>query len=216
MSDEQPEEPATTTEEETTDVVDEVKLYVGNLSFDTDENALRAAFEVHGTVTDVFLPSDRMSGRPRGFGFVTFASRSDAETAISKMDQTDLDGRTIKVNESRPKGEGGPRRSSGGGGGGGFNPDGKEEVKLYVGNLSFDTEEQTIRDFFGQYGSVSDCFMPTDRDSGRPRGFAFVTMPAADAQAAIEQANGYELEGRNIRVNESRPKYSGGGGYRNY
>jgi RNA recognition motif-containing protein len=100
-----------------------VKLYVGNLDYATDEQKLRDEFSQFGTVTDVFLPTEKGTQRPRGFGFVTLADRAAAEQAISKMDQSQLDGRTIRVNESRPKGS--PREP---GSGGGFNPSGREEV----------------------------------------------------------------------------------------
>ena len=102
---------------------DGIKLYVGNLDYATDEQKLREEFSQYGTITDVFLPVERGTQRPRGFGFVTFATRADAETAISKMDQAQVDGRTIRVNESRPKGSKPP-----GAGGGGFNAAAKESV----------------------------------------------------------------------------------------
>lgn len=90
------------------------KLYVGNLSYDTTDDGLRAAFEADGrAVADVFVPEDRETGRPRGFAFVEMGSDADAQAAIQALDGTDLDGRTIKVNEARPKAGGG-----GGGGGG--------------------------------------------------------------------------------------------------
>jgi len=194
---------------------DEVKLYVGNLDYATDEQRLRDEFAQFGSVTDVFLPVERGTNRPRGFGFVTLSTRDAAEKAISKMDQAQLDGRTIRVNESRPKGE---RGAAGPGGSGSFNSSGKEEVKLYVGNLSFDTPESEIRRIFEEFGTVTDCFMPTDRDSGRVRGFAFVTMPAAEAETACNKVNGQELDGRALRVNEAQPRGGGdrgggGGGY---
>jgi hypothetical protein len=174
----------------------------------TDDNKLRTEFGQFGTVTDVFLPMDRNSGRLRGFGFVTMADRESAEKAIAKMDQSELDGRTIRVNESRPKGERGPGGGGGsGGGGGGFNASGKEEVKLYVGNLSFDTAEPEIRRMFEEYGPVTDCFMPTDRDSGKVRGFCFVTMASADAEKACNGLNGRDVDGRALRVNEAQPRY---------
>jgi nucleolin len=168
----------------------------------TDEPRLRSAFGEFGTVTDVFLPMERGTSRPRGFGFVTLADRSSAEMAISKMDQSQLDGRTIRVNESKPKGSEG----LGPGGRGGFNPGNRDEVKLYVGNLSFETTEESVRSLFEQWGAVTDCFLPTDRDSGRVRGFAFVTMPAKEAEEACAKANGAELDGRSLRVNEAQPK----------
>jgi nucleolin len=168
---------------------------------------------------------ERGTNRPRGFGFVTYANRASAEEAISKMDQSQLDGRTLRVNESKPRGEGpadygnsggGGGRGGFGGSGGGkglgpggfgtFNPQGRDEVKLYVGNLSFDTNEEGVRNMFEAHGAVTDCFLPTDRDSGKPRGFAFVTMPAKDAEVACAKVNGLELDGRTLRVNEAQPK----------
>jgi RNA recognition motif-containing protein len=182
--------------------------YVLFLVLATDESRLREEFGKFGTVTEVFLPVERGTQRPRGFGFVTLATREAAENSISKMDQSQMDGRTIRVNESRPKGA----RPLGPGGAGGFNAAGKEEVKLYVGNLSFDSTAESIQKVFETYGAVSDCFMPSDRDTGKPRGFCFVTMISAAADQACEKLNGYELDGRAIRVNEAQPKGGGGGG----
>lgn len=84
-------------------------------------------------------------------------TREAAEKAIGSMDQSELDGRTIRVNESRPKGS----RPMGPGGSGGFNASGREEVKLYVGNLSFDTTQDGVQKLFEQYGTINDIFMPT-------------------------------------------------------
>jgi nucleolin len=179
----------------------------------TDEARLREEFGKYGKVLEVFLPTERATQRPRGFGFVTLETREGAENAISKLDQSQLDGRTIRVNESRPKGSSDPAaRPLGPGGNGGFNPTGREDVKLYVGNLAFDTTSDSIQKIFEQYGTVTDCFMPTDRDSGKVRGFCFVTMPSAAAEEACRKLNGYELDGRAIRVNEAQPKGGGGGG----
>ncbi len=91
------------------------KLYVGNLSFDLDEAAIRAAFEESGEVTDVFVVMDKMTGRPRGFAFVTMGSPEAAQAAIEQWNGTELGGRALTVNEARPKEE----RSGGFGGGGG-------------------------------------------------------------------------------------------------
>ena len=90
-----------------------MKLYVGNLSYDTSETALREAFAAHGTVQDLALISDRDTGRPKGFGFVTMSTSEEGNAAIAALDGKDLDGRNIKVNEARPR----PDRGAGGGGG---------------------------------------------------------------------------------------------------
>ncbi|MBT8484889.1 MAG: RNA-binding protein [Phycisphaerales bacterium] len=85
-------------------------------------------------------------------------------------------------------------------------------VKIYVGNLSFDTSEETLRSAFAAHGDVEDVAVITDRDTGRPRGFAFVSMPDSAARAAIEAMNGKELDGRTLNVNEARAKTDRGGG----
>ena len=86
-------------------------------------------------------------------------------------------------------------------------------MKIYVGNLNYNTMEDTLRNLFAEHGAVEEVHIPTDRDSGRPRGFAFVTMPNQnEGQAAIAAVNGQELDGRVLNVNEARPKTGGGGG----
>lgn len=86
-------------------------------------------------------------------------------------------------------------------------------MKLYIGNIAYTTTEQTLRDAFSQYGTVEDVAVIMDRETGRPRGFAFVTMKSdAEGKDAIEQLNGSQLDGRTIAVNEARPKTGGGGG----
>jgi len=85
-------------------------------------------------------------------------------------------------------------------------------MKLFVGNLSFNTTQQTLEETFGQYGQVDEVAVITDRETGRPRGFAFVTMEDNAAREAIEALNGQDLEGRSINVNEAKPRESRGGG----
>jgi cold-inducible RNA-binding protein len=91
-------------------------------------------------------------------------------------------------------------------------------MKLYVGNLSFNTTDPDLRDLFAQYGTVEDVHLVTDRGTGRSRGFAFVTMSsAAEGEAAITALEGKQVDGRNLTVNEARPKTEGGkGGKRSF
>jgi RNA recognition motif-containing protein len=85
--------------------------------------------------------------------------------------------------------------------------------RLYVGNLSYQTTELELRDSFGQFGTVADAKVVTDRETGRPRGFAFVEMSTdQEAQEAIAQMNGRELGGRALNVNEAQERSGGGGG----
>jgi cold-inducible RNA-binding protein len=94
-------------------------------------------------------------------------------------------------------------------------------TKMYVGNLPFKASAQEITDLFSQYGGVTDVFLPIDRESGRPRGFAFVSMDTPEAmQAAITGLNGKDFGGRLLAINEARPReerpggFGGGGGGR--
>ena len=108
-----------------------MKIYVGNLSFDSTNDEIAAEFSTYGKVESVAIPSDKLSGRPRGFAFVEMVSKSEAEAAIAGLNGKTLKDRTIVVNESRPRtdnrggGSYGNRRSGGygsggyGGGGGG-------------------------------------------------------------------------------------------------
>ncbi len=109
-----------------------MKLYVGNLSFNTSEAQLRDMFAAHGEVASASLVMDRETGRPRGFGFVEFNNDEHAKAAMAALSGTNVDGRNLTVNEAKPReggggggggggcgGGGGGRRGGGGGGGGG-------------------------------------------------------------------------------------------------
>jgi len=93
-------------------------------------------------------------------------------------------------------------------------------MKIYVGNMAFSTTQDSLDALFSNYGEVQEVAVITDRDTGRPRGFAFVTMEDEGGKQAIEALNGQEFEGRTLTVNEARPRENrggggGGGGYGN-
>jgi RNA recognition motif-containing protein len=88
--------------------------------------------------------------------------------------------------------------------------------KLFVGNLAFTTSESTLSELFASYGEISSCSIPKDRETGRPRGFAFVEMSSQEqAEAAIKGLNGQQVDGRQISVSVSQPKARTSGGDRN-
>ncbi|KAK7248198.1 hypothetical protein SO694_00081193 [Aureococcus anophagefferens] len=213
------------------------KLYVGNISFDMTQQDLNGLFGPYGKVTDAFLPTERETGRPRGFAFVTFSSPAEAQAAIADLDGKEIDGRALRVNVSDPgggggggysrrrrrrrrgraAGGGGRRRgggdSFGGGSGGGGRRQAAEGCKLFVGNISYDMTQGDLDQIFGPYGQLTDTFLPTERETGRPRGFAFVTFSSpAEAQAAIAAVDGQDIDGRALRVNLSDGGGGGGGG----
>lgn len=180
---------------------DGTKIYVGNLPFDTENEELSAMFEPYGEVSDCFIPLDRNDGRPRGFAFITM-SEENAKAAIEGLNGIEFGGRDIVVNESRPRTETSPSSSS-------SSPSQRNttrRLKLYVGNVSFQTEEEQLTDLFSDYGEIMDIYAPVDQETGRPRGFAFITMEAEAAAQAMNECDGYELDGRILRVNEAQAK----------
>eukprot|EP00957_Ditylum_brightwellii_P020044 1512713-Ditylum_brightwellii.AAC.1 len=125
--------------------------------------------------------------------------------------------RKYKRAQSRPREDRGKCGAPSGGGGysgGGGRGRSSGDVKLYVGYLSFDTMQELLCSLFEEYGSVSDVFVPIFRDSGKTRGFAFVSMSGRDANKAMQEVNGREFDGRALRVYEAMPKEprEGGGG----
>jgi cold-inducible RNA-binding protein len=88
-------------------------IFVGNVSFQTSEQQIRSLFETHGTVDRVNVVTDRDTGQARGFAFVEMSNTSEADQAIAVLNGTDVDGRTLNVNEARPKGSGGTGRGNG-------------------------------------------------------------------------------------------------------
>jgi RNA recognition motif-containing protein len=96
-----------------------MKMYVGNLSFNTSESQLQALFEPHGAVSSAALVMDRETGRPRGFGFVEMPNDAEAKAAMAALSGKNVDGRDLTVNEAKPREAGGGRGGFGGGGGGG-------------------------------------------------------------------------------------------------
>ncbi|KAH0720708.1 hypothetical protein KY285_005579 [Solanum tuberosum] len=204
----------------------DLKLFVGNLPFSVDSAALAELFERAGNVEMVEVIYDKLTGRSRGFGFVTMSSKAEVEAAEQQFNGYEIDGRALRVNsgpapEKRENSFGGGRggrsenssygggrseNSSYGGARGGRNFDSSNRV--YVGNLSWGVDDLSLRELFSDQGKVVDCKVVYDRDSGRSRGFGFVTFSSAqEVNKAIDSLNGFDLDGRSIRVSaaEERP-----------
>ena len=176
------------------------KIYVGNLPFDVVKEELIDVYSEYGNVIEVYVPVNQANGSGRGFAFVTM-SKEDAPRAIEATNGMDFGGRSLVVSEPLPPGEKIKKRA----------PVSKSfvqenQTKLYVGNLSFYTVEDTLIELFEEFGVVHDCFLPKDRETGGMRGFAFLTMDSDAAQRAIEELSGCELDGRAIKVNEAMPR----------
>ncbi|ESW16366.1 hypothetical protein PHAVU_007G150700 [Phaseolus vulgaris] len=188
----------------------DLKLFVGNLPFSVDSAQLAEIFENAGNVEVVEVIYDKTTGRSRGFGFVTMSSVEEVEAAVQQFNGYELDGRALKVNAGPPpaRNESTSRfRSSPPRGGGGDFSD--SENKVHVSNLAWGVDNGTLESFFGEYGKVLEARVIYDRDSGRSRGFGFVTYSSADeVSSAIQSLDGVDLNGRAIRVAlaDSKPR----------
>ncbi|KAE8812354.1 RNA-binding protein CP29B, chloroplastic [Hordeum vulgare] len=189
---------------------EDLKVFVGNLPFTVDSAQLAGLFEQAGSVEMVEVVYDRMTGRSRGFGFVTMGSVEEVAAAVEQFNGYTFQGRPLRVNSGPPppRDEFAPRtpRAMGGGGGGGSFDSAN---KLYVGNLSWGVDNSTLENLFSEQGKVLDAKVIYDRDSGRSRGFGFVTYGSADeVNNAISNLDGVDLDGRQIRVTvaESKPR----------
>jgi RNA recognition motif-containing protein len=175
-------------------------IYVGNLPFDTTADELVAFYSEFGEVAQAYIPLTG-DGNTRGFAFVTI--KDDAvENAIEQTNGYMYKGRDLTVKVPLPAGKKAPKRSTT------DRPARASRTKLYIGNLSFYTIEDTLQELFEEFGVVYDCYLPQDLSSGsgQTRGFGFVTMDPEAAKQAIAELDGCEIDGRIIRVNEAQPK----------
>ena len=195
---------------------DASKLFVAGLPESITEDVLRQLFEATGgSVVDVSLPRDRATGRPRGFGFVTFSTPGEAASARQSLDGSLQAGRAISV---RPFSSEPPRRGEGRSDapGGPSGAAASEDRTLYVGNLPYDTSQPEVTQLLADNGvsPIVRMHLPAGPD-GRLRGFGFVTLQSAEAaNAAIVSLRGVEVRGRRLMVNIAHPRGSAppGGG----
>jgi nucleolin len=184
----------------------EVKLYIGNLSWDMDDQALNDLFSQY-QASDCVIVTDRNTGRSRGFGFATVPSQEMADSAIAALNDSDQFGRQMRVvislpPEERPAREQRPRRN--------WDADGR---KVYFGNLSWGMDHLDLQDLCAEFGNVDESRLITDRETGRSRGFGFVTMSSEkEAEDVVAQLNGQDVDGRVLRVNIATSNKDGGGG----
>ncbi|PON42095.1 Splicing factor-like protein [Parasponia andersonii] len=177
------------------------RLYVGNLPYSMNSTLLAEVFGEAGNVVSVEVIYDKVTDRSRGFGFVTMGSVEEAKEAIRMFEGSQVEGRTIKVNFPEvPRG-------------------GEREVlgakirninrsfvdspyQLYAGNLGWGLTSQALRDAFADQPGLLSAKVIYERDTGRSRGFGFVSFETAEAaQSALDAMNGVEVEGRPLRLN---------------
>ncbi|CAI7673497.1 unnamed protein product [Penicillium bialowiezense] len=192
-------------------------LFIGNLSWNVDEEWLQREFSEFGELSGCRIVTDRESGRSRGFGYVEFVNAADAVKAMDAKKGTDLDGRTINLDyaTARAAPQAGADRTQNRARSYGDSTS-PESDTLFVGNLPFSATEDALHEVFGAQGSVLGIRLPTEQETGRPKGFGYVQFASIDeAKAAHSALNGEEIEGRAIRLDFStpRPPRENGGGF---
>ncbi|XP_053119824.1 heterogeneous nuclear ribonucleoproteins A2/B1 isoform X4 [Hemicordylus capensis] len=166
------------------------KLFIGGLSFETTEESLRNYYEQWGKLTDCVVMRDPASKRSRGFGFVTFSSMSEVDAAMAARPHS-IDGRVVEPKRAVAREESGK-------------PGAHVTVKkLFVGGIKEDTEEHHLRDYFSEYGKIDTIEIITDRQSGKKRGFGFVTFDDHDPVDKIVLQKYHTINGHNAEVRKA-------------
>ncbi|EPS59981.1 hypothetical protein M569_14824, partial [Genlisea aurea] len=199
----------------------DLKLFVGNLPFNVDSAGLAELFEQAGNVEMVEVIYDKASGRSRGFGFVTMTTVEEAEAAAQQFNGYEFQGRPLRVNAGPPPSRNGstfrgPRGSSSSRSNNGFpfqstrtRSSFDRSNRVHVGNLAWGVDNLALETLFREQGNVKEATVIYDRETGRSKGFGFVTYGSREeVKNAIKSLDGIDLNGRSIRVSEaeSRPK----------
>jgi nucleolin len=206
------------------------ELFCKNLPWSADENKLYEFFGTYGTVNNVKVLYDKMTGKARGLAFVEFSTRAEAQKALDDAANLFIDSRNLQVSfsDNKPQPSAGGFQKQGGYGGnqggyggnqggyggnqGGFQKkfhDG-EKFTAFVGNLGFKTTEASVGAFFADCGNVVDVRIAKNPEDGRSKGYAHVDFDSNEAvQKAMKKA-GQDLDGRDVRVDASTPRQGGG------
>lgn len=193
---------------------DQGKLFIGGISWDTDEAKLHDHFSFYGEVLTTIIMKDKVTGRPRGFGFVVFADPAVLDKVL--QDKHVIDGRTVEAKRALSRDEHHTSvRSGDGGGARNFGSGGNIRTKkIFVGGLPATITEDGFREYFEAYGSVTDVVVMFDQQTQRPRGFGFISFDSEDAVDRVLHKTFHDLNGKQVEVKRALPKdaNSGGGG----
>lgn len=184
-----------------------------NLAWSVTKDSLEAyILEVGVTPSNVRLIMDRESGRSKGFGFADFASKAEANKAIEAFNEQDLEGRPCRAEISsgqsftKPAGFGNTQNKFA------AKPKSEPTSTLFVGNMSFSSTEDSLYSAFSEQGKVIGVRIPTDKETGRLKGFAYVEFSSVDdAKAALESLDGAPVDGRAIRLDFASVRPANGG-----
>ncbi|KAJ4968975.1 hypothetical protein NE237_015676 [Protea cynaroides] len=193
---------------------DQGKLFIGGISWDTSEDKLKEYFGNYGEVLQTVIMRDKITGRPRGFGFVVFADPLILDRVL--QDKHTIDGRTVEAKRALSREEqhtssrsGNPNAGRNPGSGGNI-----RTKKIFVGGLPPTLSEDGFRQYFESYGHVTDVVVMYDQTTQRPRGFGFISFETEDAVDRVLHKTFHELNGKLVEVKRALPKDAnpGGGG----
>ncbi|KAL5178051.1 Heterogeneous nuclear ribonucleoprotein 1 [Glycine soja] len=178
------------------------KLFIGGISWDTDEERLKEYFGKYGEVIETVIMRDRVTGRARGFGFVVFGDPSVAERVI--MDKHIIDGRTVEAKKAVPRDD--QQNINRQSGSAHVSPGPGRTKKIFVGGLPSTITESDFKTYFDQFGTITDVVVMYDHNTQRPRGFGFITYDSEEAVDRVLYKTFHELNGKMVEVKRAVPK----------
>ncbi|XP_059318633.1 heterogeneous nuclear ribonucleoprotein 1-like [Lycium ferocissimum] len=184
---------------------DEGKLFVGGLGWDMKEDKLRGYFSHYGELTHAIIMRDRVTGLSRGFGFVVFSDPSVIDVILKEKHV--IDGRQVEAKKALPRQQQQSLRSRLPHASEDRRPEGNTRTrKIFVGGLPSSLTEEEFCQYFQSYGNVTDKVIMFDPNTGRPRGFGFITFDSEDAADKVLHKNFHELKNKLVEVKRALPK----------
>ncbi|MBA0639573.1 hypothetical protein Goklo_022603 [Gossypium klotzschianum] len=178
------------------------KLFIGGISWDTNEGHLKEYFNTFGEVIEAVIMKDRTTGRARGFGFVVFADPIVAERVI--REKHSIDGRMVEAKKAVPRDDQNVMSRSTSSIHGSPGPGNTR--KIFVGGLASTVTESDFKKYFDQFGNITDVVVMYDQNTQRPRGFGFITYDSEEAVDKVLLKNFHELNGKMVEVKRAVPK----------
>ncbi|XP_020221157.1 heterogeneous nuclear ribonucleoprotein 1 [Cajanus cajan] len=184
--------------------MDPGKLFIGGISWDTNEDRLRQYFQNFGDVVEAVIMKDRITGRARGFGFIVFADPSVAERVV--MEKHVIDGRTVEAKKAVPRDDQNVLNRSNSSSHGSPGPTPTRTKKIFVGGLASTVTESDFKKYFDQFGTITDVVVMYDHNTQRPRGFGFITYDSEEGVEKVLHKTFHELNGKMVEVKRAIPK----------
>ncbi|KAL9240283.1 hypothetical protein vseg_014521 [Gypsophila vaccaria] len=185
---------------------DEGKVFVGGISWETTEEKMKEYFGKYGEVTEANIMRDKISGKPRGFGFVLFSDPSVLHSLL--LDTHILDGRSVEAKRamSREDQQNTARNGNNNGARNGGTGGNVRTKKIFVGGLPASLTDEAFRQYFEGFGHVTDVVIMIDQNTQRPRGFGFISFDSEDAVDRVLESTFHDLDGKQVEVKRALPK----------